>query len=60
MSGGRVWKENIKREIYSWGKTILFAFIIAFICRQFLFAPTIVRGESMDPTFEDENMSNLK
>ena len=48
-------KENIKKEIYSWGKIILFAFIIAFICRQFLFAPTIVRGESMEPTFEDQN-----
>ena len=48
-------KENIKQEGSSWVKTILVAFIVAFICREFLFAPTIVRGESMEPTFEDQN-----
>ena len=48
-------KENTKIKSYSWVKSILFALIVAFICRQFLFTPSIVRGESMSPTFEDEN-----
>lgn len=48
-------KENTKKEIYSWVKSIAFAFIIAFICRQFIFTPTTVQGESMMPTFEEGN-----
>ena len=49
-------EKDTKSEVYSWVKSIAFALIIAFICRQFLFTPNIVRGESMTPTFEDENM----
>ena len=49
-------EKDTKSEVYSWVKSIVFAIIIAFICRQFLFTPSIVRGESMTPTFEDENM----
>ena len=57
---GRILMEkNIKSEVYSWGKSIVFAIIVAFICRQFLFTPNIVHGESMTPTLEDENMMIL-
>ncbi|MDQ0271354.1 signal peptidase I [Cytobacillus purgationiresistens] len=45
----------IKEEIISWIKTILFALLIAFICRQFIFSPVTVKGESMSPTFEENN-----
>lgn len=46
-------KENHKNEVMSWVKTIVFAFIVVFVCRQFLFTPITVKGESMSPTFED-------
>lgn len=48
-------QENVIKEVYSWIKLIAFALIIAFICRQFIFTPTTVQGESMEPTFQDEN-----
>ncbi|MEH7389337.1 signal peptidase I [Bacillus sp. JJ1474] len=47
-------KEGTKKEIFSWIKSLAFAFIIAFICREFLFSPTTVFGESMAPTFQDQ------
>lgn len=34
---------------------MVFALIIAFLVRNFLFSPTVVLGESMSPTFEDDN-----
>lgn len=48
-------KENVKREIYSWIKTLVFALIIVFLVRNFLFSPTVVSGESMSPTFEKDD-----
>lgn len=48
-------QENIQKEVYSWIKSIVFALIIAFICHKFIFTPSTVHGESMSPTFEDEN-----
>ncbi|MBM7691431.1 signal peptidase I [Peribacillus deserti] len=47
--------DNIKREVYSWGKSILFALFIVWFCRQFIFVPVSVQGESMVPTFDDKN-----
>lgn len=44
-----------RKEIYSWIKSILFAFIIVLVCRQFLFSPVVVKGESMLPTLENHN-----
>jgi signal peptidase I len=44
-----------KTEIFSWTKSVLFAIAIAFICRQFLFSPIIVSGQSMMPTLQDNN-----
>jgi len=48
-------KDSTKREIYSWVKSIAFAFILVFICSQFLFLPSTVLGASMSPTFEDHD-----
>lgn len=48
-------RENIKKELYSWVKSVILAFILAFLCTNFLFAPTTVQGESMSPTFEDKD-----
>lgn len=48
-------KEKTKKEIYSWIKSIAFALIIVFMCRQFLFIPTTVFGESMSPTFQNKD-----
>lgn len=47
--------EKTKKEVYSWVKSIIIAFILAFLCTNFLFAPTTVKGESMSPTFEDKD-----
>lgn len=54
-SWGKGMKENTKREIYSWIKSIVFAVIIVLMCRQFLFIPTTVFGESMSPTFHEND-----
>nr|WP_295971205.1 signal peptidase I [uncultured Bacillus sp.] len=48
-------QENMKKEVYSWIKSLAFAVIIAFLCRSFLFSPTTVHGESMEPTFQDQD-----
>ncbi|MGE6375733.1 signal peptidase I [Peribacillus muralis] len=48
-------KESTKKEVYSWVKSIVFAFIFVFICRQLLFTPTTVLGASMSPTFQDQD-----
>jgi signal peptidase I len=47
--------ESTKKEVYSWIKSIVFALIVAFICRNFLFSPAIVYGESMLPTFQERD-----
>lgn len=47
--------EKMKNEIYSWAKSIIIALVIVFICRNFLFSPETVKGESMVPTFQDNN-----
>lgn len=44
-----------KKEVYSWVKSIVFALIVSFICRNFLFSPAIVYGESMLPTFQEHD-----
>ncbi|WML44134.1 signal peptidase I [Neobacillus sp. PS3-40] len=47
--------KNTKSELFSWIKSIFFALLVAFICRHFIFSPVTVFGESMKPTFEDQN-----
>ncbi|MFS0781724.1 signal peptidase I [Bacillus sp. 1P06AnD] len=45
-------KQNTKKEMMSWVKAILFSLVLVIICRQFLFTPKEVFGESMEPTYE--------
>ena len=47
-------KENIKKEIMEWIKSILFAVVVAFIITIFI-SPTVVKGESMYPTLQNNN-----
>lgn len=42
--------ENIKKEIISWIKLIVTAFIIAFLLKTFIFQIAYVKGPSMEPT----------
>lgn len=46
---------STKKEVYSWIKSIVFALAIVFICRAFIFTPVVVKGESMEPTFENKD-----
>jgi signal peptidase I len=48
-------KEKSKNEIISWVKSIVIAFVLAIIIREFLFTPVVVSGQSMEPTFEHDN-----
>ncbi|WP_042352131.1 signal peptidase I [Bacillus massiliigorillae] len=48
-------KNAVAKEILSWIKPIIFAVVIVFVCRQFLFTPITVSGQSMEPTFHDKN-----
>ncbi|MBB4826105.1 signal peptidase I [Sporosarcina luteola] len=48
-------KKETKSEIMSWIKSLAIAFVIVFVVRQFLFAPVVVSGQSMEPTFESNN-----
>ncbi|MGM8211918.1 signal peptidase I [Virgibacillus sp. W0430] len=40
-------------EWIEWGKAIVIALLLAFFLRSFVFATSIVEGESMDPALED-------
>lgn len=42
-----------KNEWFEWGKALFLAILLAFILRSFVFATSIVEGESMDPALED-------
>nr|WP_249226170.1 signal peptidase I [Oceanobacillus jordanicus] len=42
-----------KNEWFEWAKAIIIAVLIALFLRTFLFATSIVDGESMDPTLKD-------
>lgn len=55
MLGGFLLQGSTKKEVYSWIKSIAFAVVIVFICREFIFTPVVVKGESMEPTFDSNN-----
>ncbi|WP_423406825.1 signal peptidase I [Heyndrickxia sp. MSNUG] len=46
-------KTNTKNELKSWITSLVFAALIAFLVRTFIFAPYIVEGASMEPTLHD-------
>jgi len=43
------------KEFLSWVKAIVIAVVIAFLIREFLFTPSLVKGESMMPNLQDGN-----
>lgn len=55
MKGSSMAKNGVVKEIFSWVKAIVFAVVIVFVCRQFLFLPITVSGQSMEPTYHDRN-----
>ncbi|MEC3035149.1 S26 family signal peptidase, partial [Bacillus thuringiensis] len=46
-------KENTKKELFSWAKTIGFTLVLIASIRGVLFTPSSVQGESMMPTLEN-------
>jgi signal peptidase I len=44
-----------KSQIFEWIKAFVFAILLAFIIRTYLFAPILVDGVSMMPTLHDRN-----
>ncbi|WP_245837238.1 signal peptidase I [Virgibacillus phasianinus] len=46
-------KDKQKNEWLEWGKAIFIAILLAFFLRTFVFATSIVEGESMVPTLQD-------
>src|SRR5690606_34645697 len=48
-------KRSLSKEVLSWIWPILIAVVIAVLCRQYLFSPVTVKGESMEPTYENNN-----
>ncbi|WP_033828988.1 signal peptidase I [Bacillus andreraoultii] len=46
---------RVSDELLSWIKSILIALVVVFLCRKFLFVPSTVYGESMEPTFSSHD-----
>ncbi|MFJ7916297.1 MULTISPECIES: signal peptidase I [unclassified Lysinibacillus] len=42
-------------EFVEWVKAIAFALLVAFLIKQFLFTPVLVKGASMEPTLEESD-----
>ncbi|MEC1604443.1 signal peptidase I sipS [Bacillus halotolerans] len=42
-----------KKSIFEWAKAIIIAVVLALLIRNFIFAPYVVDGESMEPTLLD-------
>lgn len=57
--GGEILEEKIqgkqKNEFFEWVKAIAFGLLVAFLIKQFLFTPVLVKGASMMPTLEDKD-----
>lgn len=46
-------KTSKKSTVLDWAKAIIIAVVLALLIRNFLFAPYLVDGRSMDPTLHD-------
>lgn len=46
-------ESKVYKEIIEWIKAIIFAIVLVFILKTFLFSPFLVVGESMKPNFEN-------
>lgn len=49
-------EKSYKKEALSWLFTIIIGVAIALICKTYIFSPVVVKGASMDPTYEDEDV----
>lgn len=49
-------KIKTKNERLSWIMAIVFGVVIAFVCREYIFSPIIVKGASMIPTYENKDV----
>ncbi|HWL23513.1 MAG TPA: signal peptidase I [Ureibacillus sp.] len=49
-------KTSAKKELFSWVFAIIFGVIVAFVCREYIFSPVVVKGASMIPTYEDKDV----
>jgi len=47
-------KPKPKSELWEWAKAIIIALVLVFLIRTFLFTPTVVSGDSMEPNFHDK------
>lgn len=50
-----IMEEKRKKELFSWLKSIVIALVLALIIREFIFTPVLVSGQSMEPTFQNDN-----
>ncbi|MFS1519477.1 signal peptidase I [Bacillus sp. SM2101] len=48
-------KVSTEKEAWSWIKTILLVLVIVIVCRQYIFEPIKVEGDSMSPTFKNKD-----
>ncbi|AYV66486.1 signal peptidase I [Niallia circulans] len=48
-------KSAFQRELKSWIIALICALLFVFICRNFIFAPVKVIGQSMQPTYENQD-----
>ncbi|WP_078409172.1 signal peptidase I [Priestia abyssalis] len=48
-------ENGVKKEIWSYIKTLVVALILSFLIQQFLFQPYTVKGQSMMPNLEEGN-----
>ena len=54
MVGSKL-NEKGKKEMISWLKSLAIALVLALVIRHFLYTPVTVSGQSMEPTFENNN-----
>lgn len=46
---------EFKKELKSWGIALICALLFVFLCRNLIFAPVKVVGQSMQPTYENQD-----
>lgn len=46
-------RSGLRREVWEWVRALAIAAILFFVIRSFIFAPVIVKGDSMSPTLQN-------
>lgn len=49
-------EKSFKKELFSWFIALVLGVTIALICREYVFSPVVVKGASMSPTYESEDV----